>query len=143
MLVLQGGTPCTGCTSCGVLTAATGTVTDGPSNYPSNALCEWKIIPTGARTVTITFSSFSTESGYDFVQIWECGTSQCDTGYKLDQISGDYSSSLSYTSNTGYMFVRFTSDTSVEKAGFVSTYTSSTQTATPAPTPVCVQALCM
>ncbi len=128
------GWRCTGCgTDCGVRTASSGSFSDGSgsSNYPDNAVCEWVLIPTGAAQVTVTFTSFSTELDYDFVKVHWCTDNTCTLGGVLGQLTGTYSSQQSFTSTTGFMYIRFTSDNSLALTGFTATYTSTTQAAAP------------
>ena len=138
---MQAASPCAGCTSCGLRTASTGTFTDGSgtSDYPSNANCVWIIAPSGATQVTITFTDFSTESGYDFVVVQQCPDSSCSTGLvELARLSGP-SATLPYTSTTGYMAVRFTSDLIITYPGFSASWDVASYTPAPSrsPTQVC------
>ena len=51
-------------------TSASDTLTDSGgsgSNYFNNEFCEFLIQPTGASNVTLTFSAFDLESGFDFL----------------------------------------------------------------------------
>ncbi len=62
-------------TLCGgttTLTAATGTVEDGSgsANYNNNSNCRWLIQPPGATQISISFTEFNTEAGWDFVHIF-------------------------------------------------------------------------
>ena len=101
----------------------TGTVTDnsGSSDYQNNMTCEKLIQPTGGETVTLTFTSFSIESGYDLVRVYGGSTTSAPL---LGTFSG---SSLPpvLTSSGGSMLIRFTTDYSVVAAGWSATYTSS------------------
>ena len=83
------------------------------SNYNNNMNCA--VILVGTTTVTISFSSFSTESGYDFVYLYD-GSSTGAT--LLAQLSGSSLSTYTYTSSQQYMYVKFTSDTSTTSTGF-------------------------
>ena len=103
-------------------TAATGTVTDnsGSSNYGNNMTCSKLIQPTGGGTIALTFTSFATESGYDFVRVYDGATTS-------SPLMGTYSgSSLPpvLTSTGGSMLITFTTDGSVTAAGWSATYTS-------------------
>ncbi|MFN4853476.1 MAG: CUB domain-containing protein [Bacteroidota bacterium] len=112
-----------GCTTGNVLTAASGTISDGSgsSNYAMNANCSWIIQPPGATSITITFTAFATEANYDFVKIYN-GTNA--TGTLLGTYSGTTLPSA-LTVPSGYAFVEFTSDNIVAAAGFSLNYTSS------------------
>ena len=67
-------------------TSATGTITDGSGNYPNNQECYQAIVPTGAATVSLSFSAFSTESSYDKLYIYD-GTSTSSTAL-MNGVSG-------------------------------------------------------
>jgi hypothetical protein len=122
--------PCTGCSSCGVLSTLNGTFSDGSgaaANYVDNANCKWIIAPYGATQVTVSFTQFSTEPGSDTVTIFSCFTAQCDTGFQLAELSSTYSTTQTFTSATGYMQIHFTSDQSVTSDGFTASWTSSSR----------------
>jgi hypothetical protein len=115
--------PCGGCSSsCGILTAASGTVSDGPSHYADNAYCKWIIAPTSAARITITFTEFNTESGYDYVTLSSCTDVNCATKQQIFRSSGTTLPS-SLTPETGFLMVEFSSDSSVVMAGFSATWT--------------------
>lgn len=110
--------------SCGggtVLSNPSGSFSDGSggSNYGNNQLCYWFISPPCANSVTLSFSQFDTEQGYDGLIIYDdwSGTNQ------LAVLSGT-SLPSSVTSNTGKMLVIFTSDYSFNYQGFSANYTS-------------------
>ena len=56
-----------------IFTALTGTLSDnsGPENYTNDMNCEKLIQPAGAATITLTFTAFDIESGYDFVTVFD------------------------------------------------------------------------
>ena len=129
------GTP--GCECAPSSGTSFGTISDGPSNYLDNANCTWLIA--SAAEITLSFTSFETEGGYDFVIINRCSTSSCTAPVMLAELDGSsVSADTTYTSSTGYLQVVFTSDRSVTRAGFVATWRTtpvSQQTPTP-PLPV-------
>ena len=104
--------PCQGTTS---LTFPTGSFSDGPGSYTDNRNCRWEI-RTGAA-VTLSFDSFNTESGYDWVKVYNGVTT---SSQMLLEASG--SSMPGTVASTGPMLVVFTSDSSVTSAGFVARY---------------------
>ena len=116
-----GAPPPTGCIN-ETFTAASGTITDnsGALDYQSNMACEKLIQPSGGGTITLTFTSFATESGYDFVRVYGGTTTSAPL---LGTFSG---SSLPpvLTSAAGSMLIRFTTDASVVAAGWSATYTT-------------------
>jgi hypothetical protein len=125
-VLVQEGYLCTGCgASCTVFTAANGSFSDGsPGAYQAKSDCSWIIAPTAAAQVTITFTSVSTESGYDFIWVYTCADVNCgpQTRNLIVQLSGTESGS--YTSTSGYMLVVFKSDGGVNDDGFEASWTS-------------------
>ena len=115
------GPSCSGQTN---LTASTGSFTDGSgaNNYGDNSNCSWLIQPSGASSITLNFSAFNTELGYDYVRVYD-GTSS--SAALLGSFSGT-SIPSSITSSGGSMFVQFTSDGSQQAAGWAANYTSAT-----------------
>lgn len=101
-------------------TAMTGTVTDNSGNaaYHNNMVCEKLIQPSGALNVTLTFNSFATESGYDFVKIYDGTTTSSPL---LGKFSGT-SLPPSITSSGASMLIEFTTDGGVVAAGWSATY---------------------
>jgi Zn-dependent metalloprotease len=105
------------------LTTQTGTFSDGSgaSNYANNAFCYWKIAPAGANDITLNFTTFDTESGYDGVIVYD-GESVNDpilldwTGTTLPPAT---------TSTGDKMLIVFTSDATVTQSGFEANYTIS------------------
>ncbi|WP_420551991.1 GEVED domain-containing protein [Tenacibaculum aiptasiae] len=121
------------CNGGATLTSNTGSFNDGSGsqNYGNNKNCTWLIKPANGGKVTLNFSSFNTESGYDFVTVYD-GSSASAT--QLGKFSGT-STPNAVTSTGNAMFVKFTSDGSVTSAGWAANYTSATSSAdTQAPT---------
>lgn len=86
--------------------------------YADSADCQWLLTcPSAASVITLTFSSFSTESSFDFVRVYDDGN-QMHMLLSLDGEYGDASPHAPVTSSGGIMLVRLTSDSSVSKAGF-------------------------
>jgi hypothetical protein len=116
---------CSGSCSCSPSSGQrSGTITDGYGSYSNGESCRWLIA--SASTIRLSFSSFSTESGYDYVTINRCSSSSCSTVEQVARISGSVSSSNEYTSSTGYLQVLFTSDGSVTGSGFEATWSTET-----------------
>ncbi len=114
---------CSGSCSCPSAAAAgSGSITDGSGSYSNGEDCSWVISNVGS-SISISFSQFATESCCDLVVIYSCSSSsQCS---ELASLSGSSISSSSFwTSTTGYMRVRFTSDSSATYAGFVGNWVS-------------------
>ncbi len=92
----------------------------GPNlNYSNNENKIFNIVPRDATSVTITFSAFSLENGFDKLKI-------CDninaTGNCFTYTGTSIPSSI--TSNTGKMSVAFTSDAAVTSSGFRAVWNS-------------------
>lgn len=110
------------------LTAPSGTFSDGSgtSDYTNRATCRWLIQPAGATWIRLSFTSFNTESGYDFVRVYDGATMSAPL---LGSFSGS-SLPSQVTSSGGSMLVVFTSDSSVTRAGWEASYTSNGTTTT-------------
>jgi hypothetical protein len=120
---------CAGCgSSCGVLTAAQGTFSDGSgaSNYANSATCQWIIAPTGATQVFVTFTEFSTESCCDILRVYQCATSMCEDAQLIAELSGTYTTAQSQTimSNTGVLLLQFTTNSGTTALGFTAIWDS-------------------
>ena len=119
-------------------TTPTGTVTDGSgtSSYANNSDCRYLIQPAGATSITLTFTQLGTQSGQDFVYVYKGNST-------AGQLVGTYSGSTLPSSITvagGSMLVVFTSNATVQGAGFSANYTSTIITlniGTIAPTAYC------
>ncbi len=108
------GLPCSGLS---VLTSQTDTISDGSGpgvDYSSYADCKWLIQPAGASSVTLEFLEFQTESGYDFVDIYDGTTTNAP-------LIGSYSGSTLppvVSSSDSSMLVHFTSDGALTDSGW-------------------------
>jgi len=102
------------CSGTQTLLSASGIITDGPSTYQPNMQCTWTIMV--GRAVTLSFSSFSLESGYDFVKVYD--------GPVGVGMLGSFSGGTIPTpvTSSAQMTVVFTADSSVQDSGFVATY---------------------
>jgi hypothetical protein len=109
-------------------TNSSGSITSnsfGSSSYSNNANCAWYIMPSGAASVTLSFSAFRTEQSRDYVRVYSCITSSCRTRTELSgsPFSGS-SIPNNITSSTGKMMIEFASDSRIAFSGFLATYTS-------------------
>ncbi len=129
--LLQASLPCLQCTSCGTLTMTSGTFSSGFISNHAN--CKWLISPRSATHVTITFTEFRTELGFDTISVFQCPDETCSLNSRrqLAQLSGSALDIRSFTSFTGYMLVHAVTDSAISSAGFSATWTSN------GPTPVC------
>ncbi|XP_062615020.1 deleted in malignant brain tumors 1 protein-like [Saccostrea cucullata] len=92
-----------------------------PYNYPSSINCQWSIqAETSSSTVGVVFNVINTESFFDKIRIYD-GNSP--SGTLLVTLFG--SKTNDYYESTGeYMYIVFTSDMGIEKAGFTLQYFS-------------------
>lgn len=111
------------CTGNTTLTTPSGNITDGSntSNYGDNSSCTWLIEPPAATSITLTFSAFSTESGQDFVKVYDNSTSP---PMQIASFSGSSLPSPVTLSSGGAMLVEFTSNNSITDLGWSASYTS-------------------
>ncbi|KAI8496791.1 hypothetical protein Bbelb_254460 [Branchiostoma belcheri] len=124
---LQDGQSLTSGTGCGGnLTAPAGcpvTSPNYPGNYGKNENCEWSITVPEGSIIRLTFDSFYTKYGDDFLTIYD-GAS--DNATEMKRLTGYYSQIIPIISTSNVMFLRFTSDDRVSRQGFQFNYTSST-----------------
>lgn len=115
--------PAVYCSGNTTLTTPTGTFTDGSgaSNYSNNASCTWLIQPPSATSITLTFGTFSTESGQDFIKVYDNSTSPAT---QIASFSGNTVPSPVVLSSGGAMLVEFTSNNSLTDLGWSASYTS-------------------
>jgi CUB domain len=116
------------------VTLCSGTFTDqnAGGNYSSNQNSTLTICPTVAgQYVSVTFTSFDTESGVDFLRIFNgnTGTAGAIASLSGTTIPGTYTSSNA----SGCLTFRFRSDGGTNRPGWVATISCS---ATPGPDPI-------
>jgi RHS repeat-associated protein len=107
----------------GVYSDPSGTFDDssGDASYPDNFTGTYLIQPAGASTVTLSFLYFNTEANHDFVYVYDGP----DASFPL--IGQYHYGSLppsSITSTQGSLFIRFTSDGSLNFSGWRVDYSS-------------------
>jgi hypothetical protein len=123
----QGRVTCSGHCPCGSHGSSSGSFSDGPGNYGNSQTCSWLIVSGYPTHITISFASFSTESGYDHVTIAECSSASCRQSRNLARLSGnDVSASTVYTTSTGFLKVVFNSDSSTTSEGFEAAWSMQT-----------------
>ena len=110
--------------SCGGFTPlidSSGTFSDGSglNNYGNNQLCFWFISPPCADSVSLSFTQFDTENGFDGVVVYD----DLSATNQLGVFTGNTIPN-SVTSTTGKMLVAFASDYSFTQQGFTASYTS-------------------
>lgn len=122
------GTVSSYCSGTTYLSASSDSFSDGSgnNNYSNDSDCEWLIEPTSASSITLSFSSFDLEQGFDYVRVYNGSTT---TSTMIGEFSGSTIPS-DVTSNTGTMLVHFTSDNSITEDGFEANYSSGGTTTT-------------
>ena len=118
-IVVSNYTPPVLCSGAQILNTCSGTITDGSvGSYNDNMSCSWLIAPAGASAVTLNITAFNTESGWDYVKVYDGSNA---TGILLGSYSGA-TLPPTLTANSGQMFVTFTSDITVVADGFTANY---------------------
>ena len=112
------------CSPTTTLLAPSGEVCDGsgPASYYNNTNCSWLISPSEATQITIRFTEFLTEFGWDYVRIYR--GSQALPLNLLHEYHGYLQTPFEVTLPYGQILVVFTSDGSVTDQGWCFTYTS-------------------
>jgi hypothetical protein len=106
------------------MTDINGTISVG--SYLDYSSCTWLIAPYAATYITLSFSKIDTEANYDFIRALQCNSSTfCSDGKLLGSYAGLYASPFPSVSTTnGYMLVRFNTDASVVRSGFIAEWVS-------------------
>lgn len=109
------------CSGGTILSSPTGTFSDGSGsgNYANNQTCAWYIAPPCATSVTLSFSAFNTELGYDGIIAYD----DLNQSNMILNTSGTTIPNA-VTSNTGTMLVYFVSNSYQTFPGFTANYTS-------------------
>jgi Zn-dependent metalloprotease len=104
------------------LTSCTGVLFDsgGPNNYPDNTNTTTIISPIGATKVTLNFSVFSFEAGYDYLKIYDGPNAN-------SPLIGSYDGNTlpnggTIVANSGSVTLVQTSDVAVNMEGFVASW---------------------
>lgn len=124
-------------------TNCSGTFTDTGGilgGYTNNENYTYTISPTGASSVTLSFSAFNIENNYDFIYIYDGPTT-------ASTLLGTYTNSNTppnITSSGGSLTIKFTSDNSTTKSGWVANWTCTSSCSLPSiptlslnPTTIC------
>lgn len=112
------------CTGLQTLTAPSGSFTDGsgPNNYQDNSNCNWLIQVPSAASIALNFPTFVTEVNNDIVTVYD-GVDA--TAPILGTFSGNLSSIPTINSSGSALYINFTTNGSVNDAGWSATYTTS------------------
>ena len=112
------------------LTAASGTFYDtggSTGNYSNDERKLWLIKPTGATSVTLTFSSFNLENNYDHMLIYNGSTTSSPL---IGRYTGT-SSPGTVTGTSGALLVEFRSDCATVAPGWAASWGSSATSTKP------------
>ncbi len=110
------------CQNVSEMTMEEGSFTDGSGNfaYHNSTVCMWTIMPDSAEKVTLEFTKFDTEAGFDVVKVFDYETQEL-----LAEYSGQYgpeSLPQPVTSYSGKMFISFSSNQSNAFDGWEANY---------------------
>lgn len=105
-----------------IFAASSGTITDnsGTSDYTGYMTCQKLIEVPGSSGITLQFTSFATESGFDIVKVYDGNTTSAPL---LGQFSGNAIPPV-LNSTGGSMLVMFTTDYDQQAAGWSANYYS-------------------
>jgi len=99
------------------------------SNYSDNSDATTVISPNGASSVTLTFTAFNFEAGYDYLYIYDGNSTSAPL---IGQYSGtNLPNGGSITSTTASITLKQTSDAAVTESGFAANWLCSYPTAAP------------
>ncbi|XP_067667436.1 embryonic protein UVS.2-like [Haliotis asinina] len=103
----------------GVITANSGSITSPgyPGNYGGSLSCTYTIVPAPGVSLQLVFGDFETESGYDFVRVYN------SSDFQLTALTGSRSGTVVQTS-TSYKVVLST-DPWTHRRGFKATWSAS------------------
>lgn len=97
----------------------------GPTkNYNNNENYTWTIAPANASDITVNFSSFFTELNFDYLYIYD-GNSTSSAQITGSPFTGTNSPGT-FTSTSGALTFKFTSDGATVGSGFVGSYSCNT-----------------
>lgn len=99
------------------------TLSDGSGtwNYHDNTACLWRIMPAGASSVTLFFTEFTTEAGYDILKIYDLQTQEL-----LAEYSGTYEGGVPdpVVSTSGKLFLTWNTNSINTAPGWEAFYES-------------------
>ena len=93
-------------------------------NYDNNENFVFIVPPGGAKSVTLYFTIFDTEAGYDWVHVYSCLNVSCVGATLLSSLTGN-TLPPDQTSNTGIMKVVWSSDSAGSAQGWDATWVAS------------------
>ena len=110
-----------------VLTDAQGIINDGSGarNYNNNTMCMYRIVPTGAHSITLNFNYLDTEPENDVIKIFNLANQELIGTYSGNEIPGPV------TIPSGKVMLMFISDDDIPAGGWEVEYTSSAMVSAP------------
>ncbi|PFX17234.1 Lactadherin [Stylophora pistillata] len=87
-----------------------------PNNYGSNSRCEWLI--TSSHRIKLVFKYFYVERGWDYVYIHD---GKSTSSRRIGRFTGGHTNKV-IKSSGNYLYLKFTSDSVVNKKGFLIVY---------------------
>ena len=109
-----------------------GVISDGPGDYANNQDCGLHIETAEGTAVALSFSSFSLESNFDYVYVYDGDSSSAQ---QLARYDGYDIPPTVMTSGGNHMFVRMQTDGSVTTAGFDAVWSTVDPANLPPPPP--------
>lgn len=109
--------------SISTVTTSTGTFTDNggaAANYTDDQRTLTLIQPAGATSITLNFTSFNTEAGWDYLFIYDGATTSSPLIGQYDGTTGPGT----ITSSGGSLLIEFRSDCATNAPGWVANWTS-------------------
>lgn len=90
-----------------------------PGNYTSNATSIYQLATVASNRIRLTFWEIDTEIGYDTVLVYDGSFSENSL---IANISGHYDDNMYYESSGNTLYVKFTTDISVNSYGFKASF---------------------
>ena len=84
-----------------------------PNNYGNRNHCTWLI--SSSHRIKLVFTYFSLESGFDYLTVYDGNSAHSK---KIGRLAG-YRTNKAIQSSGNHLFLKFTSDSSVSKKGFL------------------------
>lgn len=105
-----------------------GRLEQSPNKYSNNEALAWVIGLQSADHVTLHFTDFDTEGGWDFVSVYSCSGQTCLNPVLMERFAGN-NVPADVTSSTSFIRVEWTSDYSVGFTGWRASWTTNTNKA--------------
>lgn len=96
----------------------TGTINtpEYPKDYGSNSRCEWLI--TSSHRIKLVFNYFFVENGWDYFHVYE---GKSTSSKRIGKLTGGHTNKV-IKSSGNYLYLKFTSDSVINKKGFLIAY---------------------